>query len=163
MNTLTDYLSIPSLLDIFGIYTYDEMAYDNFYATNSCFNSIAATLTSDFTSVRLNAELSNILAFGSDKNQFVSETYHNFETLQDSDLNLISNQIANVIYTITDIKTNVSELMDIFPACADHIENFELSVLDLDEPSYEILSTPDSKIYYPEPFIASPSFVHEDL
>ena len=28
---------------------------------------------------------------------------------------------------------------------------------------YESLSTPDFKLYYPEPFIASPSFVHEDL
>lgn len=27
----------------------------------------------------------------------------------------------------------------------------------------DALSTPDTKLYYPEPFIASPSFVHEDL
>jgi hypothetical protein len=44
-----------------------------------------------------------------------------------------------------------------------HFENFELSNLENDEGVFEALSTPDLKIFYPEPFIASPSFVHEDL
>jgi hypothetical protein len=32
-----------------------------------------------------------------------------------------------------------------------------------DDSLREKASTPDVKLYYPEPFIASPSFVHEDL
>jgi hypothetical protein len=44
-----------------------------------------------------------------------------------------------------------------------HFENFELSTLDSDDGVFEALSTPDLKIFYPEPFVASPSFVHEDL
>jgi hypothetical protein len=44
-----------------------------------------------------------------------------------------------------------------------HFENFELSNLEPDEGVFEALSSPDLKIFYPEPFIASPSFVHEDL
>jgi hypothetical protein len=44
-----------------------------------------------------------------------------------------------------------------------HFENFEMSNLESDEGVFEALSTPDLKIFYPEPFIASPSFVHEDL
>jgi hypothetical protein len=39
-----------------------------------------------------------------------------------------------------------------------HFENFELSNLESDEGVFEALSTPDLKIFYPEPFIASPSF-----
>lgn len=75
----------------------------------------------------------------------------------------MSDQLATTLRSITTTKTDFDELIDIFPECVAQLENFEFSVLDLDEPSYEILSTPDSKIYYPEPFIASPSFVHEDL
>jgi hypothetical protein len=44
-----------------------------------------------------------------------------------------------------------------------HFENFELSNLESDEGVFEALSTPDLKIFYPEPFIASPSFVHNDI
>jgi hypothetical protein len=43
------------------------------------------------------------------------------------------------------------------------LESFDISGLDIDDTVYEVLSTPDTKIYYPEPFVASPSFVHEDL
>jgi hypothetical protein len=58
---------------------------------------------------------------------------------------------------------NLESLINFFPERAVHFENFELSNLELDEGVFEVLSTPDLKIFYPEPFIASPSFVHEDL
>jgi hypothetical protein len=44
-----------------------------------------------------------------------------------------------------------------------HFENFELSNLEPDGVVFGALSTQDLKIFYPEPFVASPSFVHEDL
>jgi len=36
---------------------------------------------------------------------------------------------------------------------------------DIDNESYSQheFSTPDTKLYYPEPFIASPSFSHEEI
>jgi hypothetical protein len=40
---------------------------------------------------------------------------------------------------------------------------FEVLSYDTDGTLYDALSTPDTKLYYPEPFIASPSFAHEDL
>jgi hypothetical protein len=52
---------------------------------------------------------------------------------------------------------------EFFPERVMHFENFELSNLESDSGVFEALSTPDLKIFYPEPFIASPSFVHEDL
>jgi hypothetical protein len=44
----------------------------------------------------------------------------------------------------------------------------DIELLDLwtrfgEEYLQEVVSTPDVKLYYPEPFIASPSFVHEEL
>jgi len=40
---------------------------------------------------------------------------------------------------------------------------FEVLSYDEDGTLYEILSTPNTKLYYPEPFVATPSFAHEDL
>jgi hypothetical protein len=67
------------------------------------------------------------------------------------------------ILFITPEHNNITSLTDFFPEKVIHFENFELSNLELDEGVFEALSTPDLKIFYPEPFIASPSFVHEDL
>jgi hypothetical protein len=45
----------------------------------------------------------------------------------------------------------------------DDVELFEIMSNNEASLVYETLSTPDFKLYYPEPFIASPSFVHEDI
>ena len=58
---------------------------------------------------------------------------------------------------------NVDELRDIFPQFREDLEMFEVLSYDTDGTLYDALSTPDTKLYYPEPFIASPSFAHEDL
>jgi hypothetical protein len=50
-----------------------------------------------------------------------------------------------------------------YPDLSDLITDYEVSVMEDDGSLADQLSTPDTKLYYPEPFIASPSFVHEDL
>ena len=67
------------------------------------------------------------------------------------------------IKLITPSNSNLDSLIDFFPERVIHFENFELSNLEFDEGVFEALSTPDSKLFYPEPFVASPSFVHEDM
>jgi hypothetical protein len=64
---------------------------------------------------------------------------------------------------ITPEYNNITSLTEFFPERSIFFENLELSSLESDEGVFEALSTPDLKIFYPEPFIASPSFVHEDL
>jgi hypothetical protein len=54
-------------------------------------------------------------------------------------------------------------VLDLFSICFGFVLDLFGFVLELDESVFETLSTPDLKIFYPEPFIASPSFVHEDL
>ena len=63
----------------------------------------------------------------------------------------------------TETHYNVDELRDIFPQFREDLEMFEVLSYDTDGTLYDALSTPDVKLYYPEPFIASPSFAHEDL
>jgi hypothetical protein len=42
-------------------------------------------------------------------------------------------------------------------------ELFDILSMDTDQSLYLHTNTPEYKLYYPEPFIASPSFVHEEV
>jgi heme/copper-type cytochrome/quinol oxidase subunit 2 len=90
---------------------------------------------------------------------------NNFLNYKDlsSNQELFLTNYVNEIVLITPEYNNISTLTEFFPESTQHFENFELSALEPDEGVFEALSTPDLKIFYPEPFIASPSFVHEDL
>ena len=61
------------------------------------------------------------------------------------------------------VKNDVDELVKIFPSMEDNIEVLDLWTRFGEECLGEVEPTPDVKLYYPEPFIASPSFVHEEL
>jgi hypothetical protein len=50
-----------------------------------------------------------------------------------------------------------------FPNFLEFVYGWDLLNLDNHPYSAENLSIPDVKLYYPEPFIASPSFVHDDI
>jgi hypothetical protein len=78
-------------------------------------------------------------------------------------VNITLKNYLNDILLITPTYNDITTLTEFFPEKVMHFENFELSSLESDEGVFEALSTPDLKIFYPEPFIASPSFVHEDL
>lgn len=69
----------------------------------------------------------------------------------------------NDILLLTPSYNDITALTNFFPEKVIQFENFELSNMEPEEGVFEALSTPDLKIFYPEPFIASPSFVHEDL
>ena len=79
-------------------------------------------------------------------------------TLNDTNFALVSSMCHT-----THIKTDVENMRWVLFDFKDEVEMFEMMSDRENLPIYESLSTPDFKLYYPEPFIASPSFVHEDL
>jgi hypothetical protein len=104
----------------------------------------------------------------SNQNLFSYEIFNNTQFFNTS---LIENSVlfnnaktlANDIEILSTIKADIEGLFDIFPEYATFIERFEFHSLEDDGSLVEALSTPDVKLNYPEPFIASPSFVHEEL
>ena len=50
-----------------------------------------------------------------------------------------------------------------FIACFVNVADFSDSVSNLDNLSVLHATTPNIKLYYPEPFIATPTFVHDDI
>ena len=75
----------------------------------------------------------------------------------------ISNLILNEISFLTKPKTDPFKIVEIIPEHQNTFEIFEVISLNIDNSLYEFLHLPEFKLYYPEPFIASPSFVHEEL
>jgi hypothetical protein len=95
---------------------------------------------------------------------FNNTSFFTPELLQNSSLNVVSKALATDIEAISLYKlSDVYEMADALPQYRTLLEDFEYHCIVDESSMSEALSTPDTKLYYPEPFIASPSFVHEDL
>jgi len=79
-------------------------------------------------------------------------------TLYDTSSNLL-----NEMFSITHLKTDALVMSRFIPEHRDTLEMFEVLSVNTDNSLYAHLHLPDTKLYYPEPFIASPSFNHEEL
>jgi hypothetical protein len=64
---------------------------------------------------------------------------------------------------LTQPKTEVFNMIAVVPEHDVCIELFEVISVNVDNSLYAHLHMPEFKLYYPEPFIASPSFVHEEV
>ena len=80
-----------------------------------------------------------------------------------SDFNPLSSHIVSDIVESSKHKNDYDTLIDMFPSNTDEIDIIDLLSCDIDGSMYENITMPEYKLYYPEPFVASPSFVHEDL
>lgn len=94
---------------------------------------------------------------------FNNNTFYGTIGLEESPLFKASKSLAQDIESISSAKADACAMIDIFPEYGSIIEMLEFHSIEDDGSLTEALSTPDVKLYYPEPFIASPSFVHEDL
>lgn len=95
---------------------------------------------------------------------FSSELSDSLNLLQLTFLNETNFSLATQIHKITSQKyDHDNKMRDVLFDFRDEVQMFDIMAEQFYLPIYETLSTPDFKLYYPEPFIASPSFVHEDL
>ena len=149
LSSIIDYFSAPNLLDTFnlnGDFTYNNQL-QIFQEKVTLINE------SNLHDIQSWDQVFNL--------NFID--YRNLLSIDKLDnLQPLTNYISDLTL-VTPEHNNVNALIEFFPESTMHFENFELSNLEPDEGVFEALSTPDLKIFYPEPFIASPSFVHEDL
>lgn len=96
-------------------------------------------------------------------NLFNHNSFFSVSDIENNFLFSTSKMLAQDIEALSVSKSDADQMFNIFPEYANIIERFEFHNLEDDGSLTEALSTPDVKLYYPEPFIASPSFVHEDL
>jgi len=94
---------------------------------------------------------------------FNNNTFFSVSDIESNFLFSTSKLLAQDIEALSVAKSDAGLMFKVFPEYANIIERFEFHNIEDDGSLTEALSTPDVKLYYPEPFIASPSFVHEDL
>ena len=90
--------------------------------------------------------------------------FFSIEDLLKSNLFKINQSLLKNIETAgIEFTDSIPTLRLVYPNFYDLITDYELAVTEDDGSLIDDLSTPDTKLHYPEPFVASPSFVHEDL
>jgi hypothetical protein len=72
-------------------------------------------------------------------------------------------KLASELHFLGKPKTDYDILMEISPDDHYFFDLFEVMSVNIDNSLYAHLHMPAFKLHYPEPFIASPSFVHEEL
>ena len=102
---------------------------------------------------------------------YISPTFNLFSNA------LLSNNFMSGVNTLSALNTDIiadtimdtrkytkaEDLRCVLPKYRDIIEFFEVLSINVDNSLYAHLSLPPVKLYYPEPFVASPSFVHEEV
>ena len=90
-------------------------------------------------------------------------SYFNENQLKSSDIYTVINLYVEDVWNTTQVLNDPDKLEDLFPHFITEIAIFDQASIDIDGSMYANASAPTLKFFYPEPFIASPSFVHEDL
>ena len=97
-------------------------------------------------------------------NLFNDCNFFSLQDLESSNLFKINQTLIKNIETAgIELNESAPTLRLLYPNLHDLITDYELAVTEDDGSLIDDLSTPDTKLHYPEPFVASPSFVHEDL
>ena len=94
---------------------------------------------------------------------FNNNTFFSVSDIESNFLFSTSKLLAQDIEALSVAKSDADLMFKVFPEYANIIERFEFHNIEDDGSLTEALSTPDVKLYYPEPFIASPSYIHTDL
>jgi len=150
----SNFFSAPGILDFYGsngnLWIIDIQRFLN-ANTDSYINSLFSFSNSSKSYDLFHVDLFN------------SNTFFSTSDIENNFLFSTSKLLAQDIESLSTLKSNANVLRDIFPEYSNILERFEFHNIEDDGSLTEALSTPDVKLYYPEPFIASPSFVHEDL
>ena len=155
-DTPSDYFSTPTIFDIFKTHSSNNLSIGSIQTylntnTSDSVNNLFLISQNHFSNTFFNVDF------------FLNNPFFLVSNLESTTINNISNSIVNEINFLTKPKNDAIEMLNIFPKHRNAIEIFEILSTNIDNSLYENLSTPDFKLYYPEPFIAAPSFLHEDL
>lgn len=155
-NSASYFFSMPMVFDISG---QDGKLTLNLLYLQDWITANTLDFTLNVNTIAKNSNLVN--------NTFLSEVFTDelAETLNFfglTPLNDITLSLMKDMKNITELKNDVEGMRDVLPNFCHHVEDITVQCEE-GSPIIDSLATPDVKLYYPEPFIASPSFVHEDL
>ena len=149
----------------------------DYFTFVNAINLSEASLLTNLTGNTITEEyvtfLSSLKNLGSDINLLNSyyiennNLFFNNVNIQEHTMNFINTDFFNKLTNLTFIKNDSIKIINFFPGenVQDTLSFLDIWFYDRDNECYNNYesSVPDTKLYYPEPFIASPSFVHEEI
>ena len=155
-DSSSDYFSLPTIIDFFKYQNSNDLIIYKVQkfldlGTYDSINAVHNLSTKSNSYDLFNLDL------------FFNTSVFNPSLLENTPVLDVSTGLINELKFLSSPKNDALDLLEVFPQYKDEIEVFEILSCNIDNSLYENLSTPDFKLYYPEPFIASPSFIHEDL
>lgn len=153
-NSFSDYLSFSAIRDVFGMY---HPGYAGWVFTRSYSQWILSLISDDKSSYLQSWNNSFI-----DANHLSGsvQMYGSFFTRDE--FSHLGNMLSEIV-RLSWLKNDPSSLLRVFPEYHDDITHALVCTYEDNMNFIDQVSTPFVKLYYPEPFIASPSFVHEEL
>ena len=160
-NNVSDYLSAATILRHFDSNHQNNDGY-------AILDNLRIQSFLENASNEAKDELLNLVKISPDNdffnyNIFFNSNFFSNETVLNLNLLESTSKISEEIKYLSEAKNHFETLSDFFPKYSDTLELFDVLVPNDDNSLYEDWSTPDFKLYYPEPFIASASFMHEQL
>ena len=152
------FFSPPGLVDFFGIAS--EGDFKLITNIQSTFTNEAQNTMTTLESLANTGALNELFA----ASFFNNSTFYSTADIANTSLSSISKSLALDIENMSYYKSDdIGSMQNLMPQYRNLFETLEYHCIEDDGSLTEALFTPDVKLYYPEPFIASPSFVHEDL
>ena len=145
-DSLSDYLSYPTFMEMFK----GDMTIPNLYGSLINISTRKHPLRLTFKEMFLDLNIESL---------FNREVLFNEDTVNSFNFNGVSSYIEESSV----LKNDLGSMMDIFPELDELVGEMDLAARYGEEELEECESTPDVRLHYPEPFIASPSFVHEEI
>jgi len=155
-NNITNFFNPASILDVFtmknGTNFFLPLVQD-FLSSNTCeFIKNLWILTKDNNNIIQN-----------NSNISLIKTLIESDNLLNTDLYNINFNLVSEMFLLTKPKTEPFYIIEALPEHKDTLEIFEALSVNTDNYLYANLNIPELKLHYPEPFIALPSFLHEEL
>ena len=152
-TNFSNYFNPLTIFDLKGTKVFDIRNLEN------KFNAHTSTFKDTIQSkVYYNDVVSNLVESVYTKHLEMNRLYNLYSEMDEYTIGL-----SKDIKTVSSEKNNFDLFDTLFPRSYDDLSMFEFLSCDLDGSLYENISNPDFKLYYPEPFVASPSFVHEEV
>jgi hypothetical protein len=143
---LSDYLSYPTFLEMFR----GDMTVPNLYGSLINISIKKHPLRLTFKEMFLDMDIEGLFNRDSLFNESVVNSFE-------------FNGVSSYIETSSNLKNDIESLYDIFPQLDELVGEMDIAARYGEEELEECDSTPDVRLHYPEPFVASPSFVHEEI
>ena len=156
MGSINDLFSLQGIVELFG-FNENEIFLLKIqdFLVSETLNTISTLETFNLFNLNDEQKLYNLF---NDCNFFSVQDLESSNLLKINQTLIKNIETAGIAFT-----ESAPSLRLVYPNFHELITDYELAVVEDDGSLIDDLSTPDTKLHYPEPFVASPSFVHEDL